>query len=90
MTNIVEPHERFRNHSRKEIEAALASLDPANPIALEVDRLVEAYAGNFKAHVERLGYFPSTILHSAPRWPIEAVAMELMTQAIKSWRSNFR
>jgi hypothetical protein len=62
--------------------AALNHLDAANPIAMEVTRLVTTYTANFKSHVERLGYIPADILRLKPRWPIEAVAMRLTTEAI--------
>ena len=52
-------------------------------IALEITRLVTAYTKNFRDHVERLGYIPAHILHIKPRWPIEAVAMRMTTQAIR-------
>ena len=57
--------------------------DPENPIALEVARLIEGYTANFKAHVVRLGTLPAAILHIKARWPIEAVAMRLTTEAVR-------
>jgi len=44
---------------------------------------VTAYTRNFGDHVERLGYIPADILRLNPRWPIEAVAMRLTTEAIR-------
>ena len=63
--------------------AALNDPDPGNPIAVEVARLMEGYGENFRAQVERLGYFPSDILHVKPQSAIEAVAMRLTTGAIQ-------
>jgi len=63
--------------------AALQDLDAANPIAIEVARLIGAYMNNFKRHVERLGHIPSDILRIKARWPIEAVAMRLTTEVIR-------
>ena len=42
----------------------------------------DVQAENFRAHCERLGHIPADILHVAPGSAIEAVAMELTTQAI--------
>jgi hypothetical protein len=63
--------------------AALGGTDPGNPIAVEVARLIEGYTENFRAHVERLGYFPESILRVKPQTAIEAVAMRLTTEAIQ-------
>jgi hypothetical protein len=79
----VEPREEFRSLSEPQVLAALDDPDPANPVAGEVARLVSAYTANFAAAVERLGYVPSSILRVAPRWPIEAVAMRLLTETIR-------
>lgn len=79
---IVEPAEEFRGLTEAEIEQALADADPANPIAEEIARLMQGYAANFQALVQRLGRIPTGIMHVKPRWPIEAVAMRLTTQAI--------
>jgi hypothetical protein len=83
MTNPVEPKPEFRALSEAQVMQALDDPDPANPIAVEIARLVEGYAANFKEHVERLGYMPADILRLKGRWPIEAVAMRLMTETIK-------
>jgi len=51
-----------------------------------VDRSVRhnaVFKENFRAHVERLGYFPASILHVKPQTAIEAVAMRLTTQTIQ-------
>ena len=52
-------------------------------IALEVGRLTEGYTANFQEQVRRLGRLHSSFLHIKPRWPIEAVAMRLMTDTIR-------
>jgi hypothetical protein len=83
MTNIVEPKPEFRALTEAQVRAALEDPNPVNPIAIEISRLVAGYAANLKAHVERLGYVPADILHLQGRWPIETVAMQLMTQAIR-------
>jgi hypothetical protein len=62
--------------------SALGDSDPANPIAVEISRLVTAYTKNLRDHVERLGHIPADILRIKPRWPIEAVAMRMTTKAI--------
>ncbi len=79
---LVEPGEPFRALTEAEVQAALDDPDPANPIACEVARLVEGYTANFAALAERLGRLPPSMLRLAPRWPIEAVAMRLMTETI--------
>ena len=63
--------------------AALADTNPANPIAVEVARLIEGYTENFRAVVERLGHIPDTILRVKPQSAIEAVAMRLPTATIR-------
>jgi hypothetical protein len=63
--------------------AALDGTDPGNPIALEVARLIESYTENFRAHVERLGYCPESILRVNPQTAIETVAMRLPTETIR-------
>lgn len=80
---LVELMPEFRTVIEPEARAALADPDPNNPIAREVARLVAGYASNFQAHVERLGRVPADVLRVAPRWPIEAVAMELSTTTIR-------
>lgn len=79
----VEPGEEFRALTEAEVEAGVATLDPENPIAREVARLITAYTANFVALVERLGFFPASVLHVKPRWPIEAVAMRLTSDGIR-------
>jgi len=83
MTEIVEPKPEFRDLSEAAVVAALKDADPKNAIAAEVARLITAYTTNFQRHVERVGYMPHQILRIKPRWPIEAVAIRLTTQAIR-------
>jgi hypothetical protein len=80
MTEPVEPKPEYRTLAEDAVVAALQDPDPANPIAVEVARLIAAYTNNFKRQVERLGRIPSDILLIKPRWPIEAVAMRLTTE----------
>lgn len=82
MSEIVAPKPQFLALTEDAVLAALDDPDPANPIAVEIARLITAYANNFKNHVERLGYIPTDILRVKPRWPIEAVAMRLTTEVI--------
>jgi hypothetical protein len=74
MTETVEPKPEFRSLPEAAVVAALQDPDPANPIAIEVARLIDGYTSNFYAHVRRIGHIPSDILRIKPRWPIEAVA----------------
>jgi hypothetical protein len=83
MTEIVAPKPEFLSLTENAVLAALDDPDPANPIAIEIARLMTAYTNNFRSHVERLGYVPADILRVKPRWPIEAVAMRLTTKAIR-------
>jgi hypothetical protein len=83
MTEPVEPKAEFRSLPEDAVVAALQDPDPANPVAVEVARLIAAYTNNFKRHVERLGRVPPDILRIKPRWPIEAVAMRLTTETIR-------
>lgn len=82
MTEIIEPKPEFRRLSEAEVLAALGDADPENLIAIEVARLIAGYTENFQRHVERLGHIPSQILRVKPRWPIEAVAMQLTADTI--------
>jgi hypothetical protein len=52
-------------------------------MAVEIARLVKGYVANFERYVERLGRVAADILRLKPRWPIEAVAMQLATSAIR-------
>ena len=83
MTEIVEPKPQFRSIAEDAVLAAIDDPDPANPIAIEIARLVTAYTHNFRHHVERLGYVPADVLRVKPRSPIEAVAMRLTTETIR-------
>jgi hypothetical protein len=83
MTEPVEPKSEFRDLTEDAVVAALQDPDPANPIAIEVARLIAAYTRNFKQHVERLGRIPPDILHLKGSSPIEAVAMRLTTEVIR-------
>jgi len=83
MTEIAGPGPQFLSVTEDAVLAALDDPDPANPIAVEIARLVTAYTSNFRDHVDRIGYIPADVLRVKPRWPIEAVAMRLTTQAIR-------
>ena len=63
--------------------AALDDPHPANPIAINIARFIEASSRIFRAHVERLGYIPDSFLPEKPQTVIEAVAMRLTTEAIQ-------
>lgn len=81
---VVSPLPEFTALSEAEVLRALDDPAAANPVANEVARLIAGYTENFKAHVERLGYFPADILRVKPSSPIEAVAMRLITEAIQA------
>jgi hypothetical protein len=83
MTETVEPKLQFCSLPEEAVVAALDDADPANPIAVEIARLMTAYTNNFRRHAERLEHIPAEILRMKPRWPIEAVAMRLTTQALR-------
>jgi hypothetical protein len=80
----IEPKLQFRSLAEETVLAALDDGDPANPIVIEIARLVTAYTSNFQDHVKRIGYIPDGILRATPRWPIEAVAQRLTMQSIQS------
>lgn len=79
---IVEPKAEFRSIDEATVMAALDDTNPDNSVAVEVARLMAGYMANFQSQVKRLGYIPSDVLHMKPRWPIEAVAMRLTSDAI--------
>jgi hypothetical protein len=83
MTEPVEPKPEYRSLTEDAVIAALQDPDPANPIAVEVARLIDGYTSNFHAHVRRLGHIPADILRAKPRWPIEAVAMRLVRDTVR-------
>ena len=81
--SIITPGEQFKRLLEAEIQAALRDPNPGNPIACEVARLIEGYTANFKAFVQQSGYVPSRIFHPKADSPIEAVAMQLASEAIR-------
>ncbi len=83
MTETIEPKLEFRALPEDAVLAALQDPDPANPIAIEVARLINGYTSNFQHHVDKLGRIPPDILHIKARWPIEGVAMRLTTEVIR-------
>jgi hypothetical protein len=83
MPQTVEPKPEFRNLSEDDIMRALGDTDPSNPIAVEVARLITAYSENFRAHCERIGRIPESILTVKPHTAIEGVAMRLTTETIR-------
>jgi hypothetical protein len=83
MTQVVSPvAPQFISLTEAEVLAALDDPNTANPIAVEVARLIEGYSENFRAHVQRLGYIPDSFLRVKPQTAIEAVAMRLTSEAI--------
>jgi hypothetical protein len=69
---VVFPAPQFTGLTEAEVMAALDDPDAANPIAVEVARLIAGYTENFRAHVERLGYIPDSFLRrqrSNASWP---------------------
>jgi hypothetical protein len=73
----------FRELDERAVIEALKDTNPANPIAVEVARLISGYMENFEKHVKQLGYMPTEVLRKKPAWPIEAVAMRLTAETIK-------
>mgnify|MGYP003651323141 CR=1 FL=1 len=80
---LVHTTPEFVDFSESEVFEALNDENPANPIAVEVARLVEGYTRNFAEHVENLGHIPPSILRSKGSCPIESVAMRLTSDAIR-------
>jgi hypothetical protein len=50
MTEIVAPKPEFLSLTENAVLAALDDPDPANPIAIEIARLMTAYTNNFRSH----------------------------------------
>jgi len=84
---IVDPAPQFRELAEADVLAALRSAEPS-AIADEVARLIDGYSANFRSHVARLGRMPASILRAKPRWPIEAIAIRLTTEAIAAELKN--
>lgn len=85
---VVEPMPQFAALTKDEVLAALDDPDKQNPICQELSRLIAGYTANFSEHVKRIGYIPDTILRVRPSCPIEAVAMQLTTDNIRSAFAN--
>jgi hypothetical protein len=101
MTLTVEPKSEFCSLTEDVVLAALHDPDPANPIAIEVARLIEAYTSNIGVSLLIDGYnrnfhpqlpqvegLPGNILQMEPRWPVEAVAMRLTKEAILKYEPD--
>ena len=73
----------FKDISEDEVQAALDDPNPDNPIAVELARLMDGYMANFTAHAEKIGHIPPSILRSTGSCPIESVAMQLTSDAIR-------
>lgn len=80
---LIEPYPPFRDLTEAEVLAALADDDPANPVAVEVFRLVARYAKMLRQSIEHLDHVPPEILQIKPDTPIEAVAMRIVTDQIR-------
>lgn len=81
---MITPKPEFQHLAEEEVRAAVADTDANNPIAQEVARLIDGYIANFQATVERSGHVPASILRATPSSPIEAVAMDLTTEAVRA------
>jgi len=79
----VTPRRQYLALSEEEVRAALADPDPKNPIAVEIARLMRGYAMNFVEHCEAEGDLAPVILRRRGDSPIERIAMELATLAIR-------
>ena len=89
MTEAVQPKPEFQSLSAEAVVAALNNPDPAHPVAVEVARLMRAYyTENFRRNDDGLGFMPADFLRIEPRWPIEAVALRLTTEAIRETVAN--
>jgi hypothetical protein len=66
-----------------EVRLALDDLDPDNPIAIEVARLIGLYTRNFEAHVAARGEIPADILRRRGDTPIEEISMQLTSEALR-------
>ena len=82
MATPIIPRPQFLSLTESDVLAALRDPDGNNPIAIEFARLIKGYGENFAAHCDRLGHIPDSILHVAPRSPIEALAMAQVTEII--------
>lgn len=82
-TDEIAPKPQFLSLTEAAVLAVLDDPDPANPIAIDVTRLMAGYAEHFLKHVRRIRFIPADILRVQPRSPIEAVAMRFTTRAIR-------
>ena len=81
---IVEASQEFHALSQDDVMDALEDINPDNPIAVEISRLMDGYLSNFTEHVEKIGHIPPSILRSTGSCPIETVAMELVSDTIRA------
>jgi hypothetical protein len=85
VTAIVEPLPRFRTLSRQEI---VSGMHERGPVLGEVRRLLGGYVTRMK-ELERSGQVPADVLRRiAPRWPIEAVVREMLTDVARLFPAN--
>ena len=80
---IAEAKPEFRTLAEEAVLGALGDADPANRIAAELARLVEAYSAFFASDGDSNAYIRGGILRFSPRRPIEVVAMRLVIEAFQ-------
>jgi hypothetical protein len=89
MADIIEPIAEFRAMSETEIMAALQDSALANPVAMEVTRLITDFLKTFHCHSERILQTPD-LLPLKPRSAIESVALRLTTGLLAATRDARR
>jgi hypothetical protein len=71
MTEIVAPKPEFLSLTEAAVLAALGDPDPANPIAVEISRLVTAYKKTLGTMWSGSGTFPPTFCALNPAGPLK-------------------
>ena len=72
----------YRNMSKSEVLAAIATGEAANPVESEVTRLAIAYFEKYKNSRQKHGNVPPQIMFVGCTCPLENVAVEMMTDLV--------
>jgi hypothetical protein len=85
MNGVVKPLGAFRTLSRQRV---MAAMHDGGQVLDEVRRLIDAYVARMQDAKQR-GQVPADVLtRIAPRWPIEAVVREMMTDIVRQFPAN--
>lgn len=70
--------------SRAELIAALDDPNPDNPLATAIAAVIASYANELNQQASRAGVMPNLVILPMPQTELEAFALELFTEEIRS------